>query len=234
MNARAVALPLIAVGIAAVIWWQMAPPGPNAVPAATWRVGPTDDFEQARNYHELPAESPVRLSYSCTEPRYVYVFGHSAEDGTLLMFPTEMDGAPSNPLPKDRTVLPGEREGAPLAWTTRSEIHATTTYVVVASREPVAELEELLPRLRRWSNRVLPDHSMQVTRPGGDVELAGAPRTPWPAPILQRAAERALAETQVNGPMHPDEQFAGVWSASFRVKEKGFPPSKPAGKPAGK
>lgn len=221
MNARAVVLPMVALGVGLVAWWQSAPAGQGATPAATWRVGPVDEFEQARNYHELPADSPVRLSFVSRTPRHVYVLSNSAEDGTLLLSPSpEVDGSPSNPLPAGRTVLPGRRDGRELAWTTRAEIRATTCYVVVASDEPVPELEALLPRLRRWSNKALTDRSMQVTNPRGEVEVAGAPRQGWPAPVLARAAARAAAEVQVNGPLQPDERLPRVWSAALRVRER--------------
>lgn len=226
MNARTFVLPGIAVVVALAAWWQAPARVAPGTPAATWRVGPIDDFQQARNYHELSPESPLRLSLSCGEARHLYVFSHSAEDGTLLLFPSpDLKGSPRNPLPSGRTVLPGQRDGDALAWTTRSGIRATTSYVVVASAAPLQELESLLPRLRRWSNQVMPDESMQVTRPASEVELAGAPRQGWPADVLRRAADRAVAETQVNGPLHADEVVAEVWSSSFRVRELADPAS---------
>ena len=222
MNARTVVLPMVALGVALVAWWQSAPVGQGPTPSATWRVGPLDEFAHARNYHELPAESPLRLSFSCGEPRYVYVMSNRAEDGTLLLHPSpELDGCPENPLPAGRTVLPGALRGRELAWTTRAEIRATTCYVVVASEAPVPELEALLPRLRRWSNKALTDRSMQVTNPRGDVEVAGVPRATWPAKVLARAAARAVAAVEVNGPMRADEHLPGTWSAAVRVRERG-------------
>ena len=219
MNVRIVALPLLAAAFAAAVWWQT--PAESRSPAATWRVGPVDAFAQARNYVDLPKESPVRLSFSCWEPRYVYVFSQSAEDGTLLLFPTpDVEGSPANPLPPGRTVLPGELDDRPVAWTTRSQIRATTAYVVVAADRPLPELEALLPRLRRWSNRLLPNRAMRVTKPSGDVALLGAAGEGWPAAVLARAADRQLAAIEVNGPLRPDEQLAGVWSGGFRARER--------------
>lgn len=230
MNARAILLPMIAVGVALLAWRQTTPAGQGAAPAATWRVGPISDFEQARNFHELPPESPVRLSFSSGEARYVYVFSNSAEDGTLLLFPSpDISGSPVNPLAPGRTVLPGERDGEALAWTTRAEVLATTAYVIVASAAPVTELERLLPQLRRWSNQVLPNHSMQVTNPKIDGEVAGAPRRGWPSALLARAAARSLTETQVNGPLNADEQMPTVWSACVRVRERSAPAAQRAG-----
>ena len=63
MNARTFVLPGIAVVVALAAWWQA--PASTTTTAATWRVGPIDDFQQARNYHELAPESPLRLSLSC-------------------------------------------------------------------------------------------------------------------------------------------------------------------------
>jgi hypothetical protein len=191
------------------------------VPAATWRIGTGTEIRQGHNYDELPIESPIRLSYSCDEPRHVYVFGYSAVDGTVLMFPspplrTEL----GNPLPSGGALLPGASDGEEIAWTTRSGILATTVFLVVAATEPIADLEALLPKLRRWTNTVLPDGSIQVTNPDAGVELAGKAREPLPLPLLQRAADLSLNETMINGPLRPDPVLDGVWIGSWRVKEK--------------
>lgn len=223
MNVRAIALPLIAAGIACGIWLMLPQKDemqPSPIPAVTWRAGTATDFKQLRNYHELPAESPLRLSYACSEARHVYVFSHSAEDGTLLMFPSpEVKGSAQNPLAVGNTVLPGNLGEQAIAWTTRAEILATTTYVVVAAVQPVAELEALLPQLRRWTNSAMPNQSMQITNPTTGTEVVGKPRTDWPVALLQRAAERSITETMVNGPMHADA-LPGVWTSSVRVKEQ--------------
>lgn len=236
MNVRAIALPLIAAGIACGIWLMLPasdPMEPSPIPAATWRTGAETDFRQLRNYDELPQESLLRLSYSCTEPRHVYVFSYSDEDGTLLLFPSpEVKGSHSNPLPAGRCVLPGKLGDQTFSWTTRADILATTTYVVVAAKKPVAELESLLPHLRRWTNSVLPNQSMQVTNPANGTEVRGKPRTSWPSALLQRAADRCITETMVNGPMHAD-QVEDVWTSGVRVKELRTPGQLPGngGKP---
>jgi hypothetical protein len=118
-------------------------------------------------------------------------------------------------------VLPGKHDGKELAWTTRSEILATTTYVIVAAAEPVPELEALLPRLRRWTSSVLTSAAMLVTLPGNlePSDLAGAPRQGWPVPLLQTAADRFVTATVVNGPLEPVAERPGVWASAWRVKE---------------
>jgi hypothetical protein len=219
MNVRLVAMPLIAAGIATGIWLLLPTQTSPTVPAATWRLGSDSEFRQARNYDEVPPNTPVRLSYTCSVERYVYVFSHSTEDGTLLMFPSpDVKGSMKNPLPAGNTVLPGSDAEKDWSWSTREEILATTTYVVVASSQPVEELESLLPNLRRWTNSVLPNKSMQVTSQEKGNELIGSPRTDWPSSLLKRAADRSFTETLVNGPMHPDDATTNVWTASVRVK----------------
>lgn len=222
MNTRVVLIPVL-VGVAAFILWRSASP---EVPAATWRVGKGIEFRPGQNYDDLPAESPIRLAFHCDEPRSVYVFSHSAEDGTLLLFPSpDLRSDLANPL-VGRSVLPGTYEAKELAWTTRAQILATTTLLVVAAREPVQELEALLPRLRRWTNSVLPDRTMLVTNPSGNVEVLGQPRMPLPTPILQRAADFSVTATLVNGPLTPDVANDGVWYGSWRIKETHAPAPK--------
>lgn len=230
MNRRVLLLPMIAV-VAALAVWKAAPMLASA-PAATWRVGNDAAMRQGRNYDDLPAESPVRLAVTCDEPCHVYVFSHSETDGTILLFPSpDLQSDLHNPLAKGSHVLPGKLDGKEPAWTTRSGVLPVTTFVVVAAREPVPQLEALLPRLRRWTNSVMTDRSLGVTRPK-DVEVAGAPRQPLPDPLLQRAAERSFTEELVNGPLAPDAQLDGVWVGSWRVREK--PAPRPAPEPTGR
>lgn len=230
MNVRVVGLPLIAAGIALIIWQMQTQPGPSPIPAATWRVKVGDEYRQAKNYHELAQETAVRLSFTCSESCYVYVFGHSPTDGTLLMFPSpELKRDLDNPIPAGQATLPGQFGGKDVTWTTRADVLGLTTFVAVAAKEPIADLEKLSRQLRRWSNSVLPDRSLQITNPAGGGEVLGKPGTDWPNAILKRAADRTTGETIVNGPMQPDEHIAGVWSCSVRVKEAVNPNQKKGG-----
>lgn len=225
MNARLFVLPLLAAGVAFAAWqFGGLGRGPAANgPAATWRVGGDVDFTQARNWDELPAESRLRLSWNAPEPMHVYVFGRSGTDGTLLLWPAaELKSDLPQPLPAGPSVLPGKRADKELAWSTRSLVLPSTTYVVVAAKEPVPELEALLPKLRRWSTSVLPDGSMQVTKPGitGGDPVDGAPGSGWPAPLLQQIADLFTTETIVNGPLRALPGRSGVFGSSWSAKEK--------------
>lgn len=225
MNARLVLIPVAAAVIAFAVW-KFAPAtpadGPTPTPASTWRIGLGAQVTQGRNYHELAAESPIRLSFTCSEPRYVYVFSHSLEDGTVLMFPSaDLKGGLANPLPAGNTVLPGVSGDKDLAWTTRSGILAVTTLVAIASRERIPELEELIGKVRFWSNSVLTTGDMVVTKAKEGMEVLGPPHsTKFPSPLLQRAAELAITDDMPNGPMHEDNVLPGVWTTSWKVVEQ--------------
>jgi hypothetical protein len=228
MRMRLIVLPGLALLAGLYIWKTTAPV--QGVPAGTWRIGTGTEIRQGRNYDELAAETPVRLSFTGDEPRYVYVFSYSLEDGTLLLFPsTAIEADCSSPLPAGRTVLPGRFEGKELAWTTRSGIQAVTTYIALASNAKIDELEALLPTLRMWSNTVFPDHSMSVTQPGGEVELAGRPNTAIPSALLRTAADIGNAEPSPNGPMKPVAGRPGLFMSSWKIRERQQPPAKPAG-----
>jgi hypothetical protein len=223
MNARVLVVPAIA-GIAAVAYWLSAKPD---IPAATWRIGIGTEIRQGKNYDELAPESPIRLSFACAQPRHLYVLSHSQEDGTVVLFPSpEVRGSLANPLSGGNSVLPGKLEDKELAWTTRSGVSATTVFLVVAARDPIAELEALLPKLRRWTNSVLPDRTMLVTKPEAGTEVLGPARAPLPLPLLQRAADTSVTAVTINGPLHPDTVYPWVWIGSWRVKEARAEPAK--------
>lgn len=222
MNTRLLLVPAIAVVAAAVVWKYTASPSvPPGLPAAAWRVGLGTETRQGRNYDELAPETPIRLYFHCDEPRYVYVFSHSAEDGTLLLWPSPpLESDLAQPLPPGSHVLPGKLADKELSWTTRSGIHAVTTFVAIAAREKVDELEALLPKVRQWTNRVFTDRTMLVSLPPGQTEVVGAARTTaFPSALLQRAADLAITESLPNGPMQPDARTAGVWLSSWKVVE---------------
>lgn len=231
MNRRAVLLPAIVVLAALGAYWKYGGGGgekPITIPAVTWRLGPVADFRQGRNYDDVAPETPIRLDYRCDEPRFVYVFSHSPEDGTLLLFPSpDVKSDLAQPLAPGDRVLPGSNDGKELAWDSRRQVSVTTTFVVVAARERIAALDELLPRLRRWTNTAMTDRSMQVTNPReGTTPLAG-PRTPLPHALLQRAADLSFTATVVNGPLEPDPQLPGVWIGSWRIHEVPAQATKP-------
>lgn len=222
MNRRLILLPLFAIA-AFVVWKVYDRPGPSrGTPAVTWRAGGETEFAQGRNYLEVPWETTIRASLHCDEPRHVYVFSHSDEDGTLLLFPSTMLKTDrSNPLPPGQNVLPGQHDGKDLAWTTRSGIAGVTTFVVVAAEQPVPELSALLPKLRMWTNSSLPSGEPGVTNPSnGEPPLAGPHSREFPAPVLQRAAALSADSVNPNGPMQADPQLPGVWLASWRVVPK--------------
>ncbi|MCA8974423.1 MAG: DUF4384 domain-containing protein [Planctomycetes bacterium] len=219
MRTRVFLLPALAL-VAGLYFWQSTA-SDQTVPAATWRTGGGAEIKQGHNYDDLAPDSPIRLSLKCGAPSYLYVFSHSQEDGTLLLFPSpEIETDCGNPLPPGRTVLPGRREGQEIAWTSRSGIVGLTTFIAIASADPIPELEELAPRLRLWSNRVFPDHSMVVTKPREGEEVAGGPRQPMPAELLRAAVESTRTQDNPNGPMQKAPGRPGIYVSTWRIRER--------------
>ncbi|MFY9344806.1 MAG: hypothetical protein WAT39_20100 [Planctomycetota bacterium] len=221
MNARLLLVPAIAAA-AALGYWLTRPAG---VPAATWRTGTGTEIQQGRNYDELPPETPVRLSFTSDAAQHVYVFSHSDTDGTILLFPSpDVKSDLAQPLGSGQSVLPGRFEGKELAWTTRTEVRPTTTFVVVAAKDPIPELDALVGKVRRWTNSALTSRDMGITIPAGVKDVTAGPHQPLPDPLLQRAAELSLTATLVNGPLVADAVRADTWIGSWRVKEKAGEP----------
>jgi hypothetical protein len=215
MNKRLLILPVLAAAAAAGIWWNEEPAGP----ACTWRIGTGAEIRQGTHYERLPPETPFRLSLHTAEAMHVYVFSNSAEDGTLLLWPTSaLRSDLDQPLPAGHHVLPGSLEGKELAWTTRTGIRASTTFVVVAAREPIPELEAFMPRLRHWTNTVFPEHTMLVTNPPTGTEVLRG--SEFPTPLLLRAARYRVTEVLPNGPLGADPEAPGVWYGSWTVVEE--------------
>jgi hypothetical protein len=221
MNSRTLLLPMLALGIGVYFWFTAPPASP--VLAAGWRIGSGGELRHGRHDDEVAADSPLRLWIRSDEPRHLYVFSHSHEDGTLLLFPSpDVASDCRNPLPAGQVVLPGKLDGKELAWTTRAGVLSPQTFLAIASEQPVPELEALLPRLRRWSNQALPDRSMVVTLPAAGADFAGKPRQPLPDPLLLAAAALgadARSGADPNGPMVGAPDRTGIWFSAFRIRE---------------
>lgn len=221
MRARRILVPALAL-VAAWVIWKYNPVSSAPALAGTWRTGLGADTAQGRQYAELPAETPFRFSFRASTPQHVYVFSVSAEDGTLLLFPAPgMRTDCKNPLPPGNTVLPGKDGDKELAWTTRSGIRALSTVIAITADAPIAELEELLPRLRHWSNTVFQDGVMNVTRPADASNLTGNAHEPPPSPLLQQlAAIQVLDDDAPNGELKPIPGRLGASYCKWMVKER--------------
>jgi hypothetical protein len=228
MERRAFILPAVAAIAFAAFWWSNHRAGaPTAIPAASWCLGAGPGYTLGRPGDELAAGTPLRLRVQCGEPRHVYVVRHGEVDGTALLHPAPgLPGGVDQPMPPPAAWLPGPANGLDRVWATPAD---AATFVVVAAADPVAELEALLPKLRRARSAATADAPPPAAPPAdGAAVVAGAPGAPLPSPLLQRAAELARTATMSNGPLTPDTVLAGVWVGSWRVKPKAAPP--PAGR----
>jgi hypothetical protein len=228
MERRALVLPAVAAVAFAAFWWSNHRAGaPTAIPAASWCLGAGPGYTLGRPGDELAAGTPFRLRVQCGEPRHVYVVRHGDVDGTVLLHPAPgLPGGVDQPVPPPAAWLPGPSNDVDRVWATPAD---ATTFVVVAAAGPVAELDVLLPKLRRARSAATADVPPPAAAPAdGTAVVAGAPGGQLPSPLLQRAADLARTTTMSNGPLTPDTVLAGVWVGGWRVKPKAAPP--PAGR----
>lgn len=222
MSRRRWARPLLlAAGITllASYWWQAAAP---ITPAATFRHGNGGELRAARNYEDLAGETPFLLDVYGAVGTHWYVLSHNVVDGTIVLWPSrDLRSDLAQPLAVERANLPGRIDGRELRWTTRSELRGTTTVLVLASATPIAELEAALPKLRRWTNSVLTDRTMLVTKPNVGEEPLGPPLSgEFPLPMLRSAAQATITSDQPNGPLVPLAGHPGIWCTAWRFTER--------------
>jgi hypothetical protein len=88
----------------------------------------------------------LSLEFHSTRTTWVYVLNEDDAGERYLLFPQPLFDA-RNPIPPDaRQTLPGTVGGQPNAWTVTSR-GGRERFLIVASLEPVAALEEELARL---------------------------------------------------------------------------------------
>ena len=143
--------------LAAFVLWRStsrvvdAPP-PPALSAATYSVEASFLRRDASGATRLVTGDRVRpgdrlsLELHASRPAWVYVLNEDERGERYLLFPQPRFDL-QNPLPADRAlVLPGPIDGRENAWTVTSA-GGREYFLVVASPEPVAELEADLGRL---------------------------------------------------------------------------------------
>jgi hypothetical protein len=198
--------------------------GPQAEPpcSTTWAGG------DARGPIEpaalLPTEFPLRLELGLDEPMHVYVASHDLVRGTIALFPSTAlrSDLGANPLPAGNHSLPGRHMGKELAWHGGDGVGGTT-FIVIASREPLTDLASALHTCRQMGNAAFPHlPTLGTYAPIGGME--GTPPTVRPAhPLLEEAA--AAAVHGHDGPMAGIEGREGVFASALRVVTEGPMPT---------
>ena len=211
MNPRLLTLPLFALAIGAALWWHQSQNLPAGVPACTWRIG--DRATAAEAFEKVPADAPIRLAIAGQGSWHWYVMSWSQEDGAIGWFPTPgLSSSLHNPLGGTRMLLPGERGGRQLGWPMRSGIAGVTTWIAVASEQPLPELVNHFAAVRQASNSVFGDGSMTVVMPPDGKPLDG-PRQPLTQALLQKALASPTEAT--NGPMTLLPGRGDIWFAKW-------------------
>ena len=185
----------------------------TSVPSVTWRFG--SERSAIESFDVVPAWEAMTLSISLPFDAYVYVVSFDHLHGAVTYFPTEYLGTdlhdptkgPMNFLARGEHVLPGPWNGSSSEWFVPN-IQTCLSLCVVASRQPIAGLEAVLPFTRQVGNRAYRDESMGFFMPrAGRDKVVGTKRMPHR--ILQAAMDNA--DAPLPGPMLAWPEQEGVY-----------------------
>lgn len=206
--------------VVAAAWWMMRErtPAPATLVATTPSVAPSATFDLeaslvrrndgARSVlvdgDRIRPGDQLALEFRASRPAHVYVLNEDEQGESYLLFPQPLFDL-RNPLPADSTVLlPGSMAGETSAWTVTSR-GGREHFMVVASLEPVPELEAELSRLpapepgRAPRYAAIPVASMERLRGVGGVSSVPGHTPAHRAGVFDRLGTLAGRERQVSG-----------------------------------
>src|SRR5688572_12055535 len=200
----------------AVLLLGIALPALRPTPQVAWHVG-DDQAASVQQFAEVSTGTPIGLVVDLPYPAHVYVASWSELQGTIALFPSDrLASALRNPLPAGRHALPGVLDSKAMTWPTHSVV-GPIHYFAVASRERLAELEDVLHRTKQMGHmaRLGPgftDRNMYVFAPEGGLQVL--PPNDRPAAVELDAARTAfhdLAALGSAGPMRELSDRPGVF-----------------------
>lgn len=204
--------------VALAAWWALRPqprvavlePPPAPAPAATFDLEASllrrNDGARTTlaNGDRIRPGDQLALEFRASRPAHVYVLNEDEQGEAYLLFPQPLFDL-TNPLPADSTVLlPGAMGGQPSAWTVTSR-GGREHFLVVASLDPVPELEAELTRLpapepgRAPRYAAIPVASMERLRGVGGVSTVPGGTPAHRAGVFDRLGTLAGRERQVSG-----------------------------------
>lgn len=195
---------------------------------ATWALWPrpltveTSLFRESYGARELLSSGArvrpgdrLGLEILVSEPMHAYVFNEDAQGENFVLFPAGLDL--ENPLPpRIRVHLPGRLAGIQHAWVVTSA-GGSEMILLVVSREPLEEIEELIARLPRAAPgrqpvypKIEPQELGEVVRGIGGM-APSAPPTTTPGQV-----KKLLGHLPDWG-----EVSSGVWVRRFDLENPG-------------
>lgn len=156
------------------------------VHAAFHRVA--DSNRQLSNGDRIHPGDRLYLTLESSKKLYVYVLNQTRTGGAVLLFPIPDVGS-ANPVPDGtRNTLPGFHDGRPIFWEV-SSAEGPERFLVIASRKPLAEFEEIVAQWPSPSfgeplvyphvplNNILRDPFAIVL--GDSADVASSPEPEW-------------------------------------------------------
>jgi hypothetical protein len=174
------------------------------VSASLLKHGPGGDVRLESGDRVAPGD-PLSLQFSSSRPVWVYVLDADERGESYLLFPQPMFDR-RNPLPGGSSlILPGTIGGRDNAWTVTSR-GGREHFLIVASPEPVAELESALSQLpaptrgRKVSYaRVGPVAMDRLRGVGGVTEVPQRASPPGTSGLFEQIRALAGREQGVRG-----------------------------------
>jgi hypothetical protein len=155
----------------------------------------------------------ISMEFHATTPLWVYVLNEDERGETYLLFPQPLFDT-ANPVASESTVvLPGSIGGRENAWTVTSR-GGREHFLVVASVEPVAEIEAELKRLPA----VRPDRPIRYARvPSKTVERLRGVGGVVPLPP-ESSPRRAGVFERFQGLTGRETVTRGIWARAITLE----------------
>jgi len=165
-------------------------------------------------HQSLAVGDHLALRFAAEEPLHVYVLNEDAAGETYLLFPAPHSDL-ANPLEGGESHrLPGTARGESFDWVVTSA-GGTETFLVVASREPVARLEDQVAQLRSVDPDRAPAYAQVAESTVRSLRgIGGMAPTSDSGP--RDAGRLAALAAELQGPLADEDIWVRVWTVEGR------------------
>ncbi|MEO0480145.1 MAG: hypothetical protein AAF196_11755 [Planctomycetota bacterium] len=184
--------------------------------------GTTRSWHAIEPLEEVEARNAFRLGLEMSEPLHLYIASFDLVRGHASMWPSSQLRSRVVELRDDRRrlragkhQLPGQDGGRELCWQTGESIGALDIFVI-ASRQPLEELEAFLSRCRQVGNRAFPQERILDLYAPDDGMSVNPTRARLGHELLQTV--RDMQTTEHDGPIPPVPGHEGVFGTVLRLR----------------
>lgn len=184
--------------------------------------GTTRGWHTIEPLQEVEARNAFRLNLEMSEPMHLYVASFDLVRGHASMWPSSQLRSRVVEMRDNRRrlrpgqhQLPGQDAGRELCWQTGESVGALDIFVI-ASREPLEELEAFLSRCRQVGNRAFPQERILDLYAPDEGMSVNPTRARLGHELLQTL--RDMQTTEHDGPIRPVPGRDGVFGTVLRLR----------------